>query len=302
MPLLGNGYDCSKLTRDQYLQFKHAFVEKCMYNNLFVQNKDQRVMQAILNVLCMIICKRIPDGVVNFPVDGLARKVKLVPLPKGLGYEPLPSGMVKKDSKPLDPTQPMQKQGSVKDQNMGSSLLDLFKKNPDEFKLNTNEQCVVRVRIQTKKMTQSEIAEEDRRIAKHNAKDQSSFSAGKSYVSDTQSIEHPNLVTVELGGERFIEQDDDDRALAISARPKELSYSAFVLHENAQRVHRQDFVEQIVRHCVEFFDGHPERMDQIVQIAEKEAKRVEEEFIKNTCSEYEMPLFDIPIYAPDYDN
>lgn len=73
------------------------------------------------------------------------------------------------------------------------------------------------------------------------------------------------------------------------------------MHEYAQRVHRKDFVGQIVRQCFDFFDGHPERQQEIKKAADKEARRVEEEFIAATCSEYVMPSFDLSINAPDYD-
>lgn len=105
-----------------------------------------------------------------------------------------------------------------------------------------------------------------------------------------------------IDGERHTELDQEDKALAITARPKELPFSAFVLHEHAQREHRIDFVEQIVRQCFDFFDGHPERSNDIAHAAEREAKRVEEAFIANTCTEYVMPCFELPIHAPEYDN
>ena len=39
-PAAGAGYDLSKLNKDQYLQFRHVFVEKCMYHDVFLRNKD----------------------------------------------------------------------------------------------------------------------------------------------------------------------------------------------------------------------------------------------------------------------
>ena len=50
-----------------------------------------------------------------------------------------------------------------------------------------------------------------------------------------------------------MELEQNDLALAITGRPQGLQYSALVMHEYAQRVHRKDFVEQIVRQCVDFF-------------------------------------------------
>jgi len=57
--------------------------------------------------------------------------------------------------------------------------------------------------------------------------------------------------------------DQHDQALAITGRPTGLQYSAHVIHEYAQRIHRKDFVEQIVRQCYDFFDGHPERQREL---------------------------------------
>ena len=73
------------------------------------------------------------------------------------------------------------------------------------------------------------------------------------------------------------------------------------MHEYAQRIHRKDFVEQIVRQCFDFFDGHPERQRELQSVADAEAKRVEDEFIGTHCSDYENPKFDFFIHAPDYE-
>lgn len=56
----------------------------------------------ILNVLCMIMCKKIPEGVVNFRTDDLHKKIKLLPLPRGFGFESLPN-LTKNISEKLQP-------------------------------------------------------------------------------------------------------------------------------------------------------------------------------------------------------
>lgn len=98
VPTAGNGYDLTKLTREQYLLFKNVFVDKCMYHNVFSNNKDQKAIQMILNVICMLLCKRLPEGVVNFKTDDLTKKIKLLPLPKGIGFDNLP-GLTRQSSK-----------------------------------------------------------------------------------------------------------------------------------------------------------------------------------------------------------
>lgn len=45
----------------------------------------------LLNVLCMIMCKRVPEGVVTFKTEELSKKIKLLPLPKGFGFESNPN-------------------------------------------------------------------------------------------------------------------------------------------------------------------------------------------------------------------
>jgi hypothetical protein len=87
MPSAGNSYDLSRLNKEQYLQFKNVFVEQCMYHSVFSKNKNQKAIQMILNVLCMLICRRLPEGIVPFNTQDLTKKIKLLPLPKGLGYE-----------------------------------------------------------------------------------------------------------------------------------------------------------------------------------------------------------------------
>lgn len=127
------------------------------------------------------------------------------------------------------------------------------------LKLNTGELAVVRILIKRKKMTPSEIAAEDK-VAMMMARE------GK--LLSEQSIDKSDLVDhlsdaaeeheLEEGKqtepvERFMELEQNDLALAITGRPQGLQYSALVMHEYAQRVHRKDFVEQVVRQCADFF-------------------------------------------------
>lgn len=64
----------------------------------------------ILNVLCMIMCKRVPEGVVSFGVGAeLAKKIKLLPLPRSFGFEPLP-GLAKQVSDKGEKPVPAEKQ------------------------------------------------------------------------------------------------------------------------------------------------------------------------------------------------
>jgi len=40
VPAAGDGYDLSKISKEQYLQFRNVFVENCMCNDTYADNKD----------------------------------------------------------------------------------------------------------------------------------------------------------------------------------------------------------------------------------------------------------------------
>ena len=83
-PSSGNPYDLTKLTRDNYLQFRYAFVEELNHHEILSNNENPDAMKMIMSALAMIMCKRVPEGVVPFKVDDLAKKIRLMPIPKGL--------------------------------------------------------------------------------------------------------------------------------------------------------------------------------------------------------------------------
>lgn len=64
--------DFTRLTMEQYLQFRHALVEERMYNSVWQANKGQRAMDLIMGGICMILCNRLPKGLVNFRTESLA--------------------------------------------------------------------------------------------------------------------------------------------------------------------------------------------------------------------------------------
>ena len=41
-------------------------------------------MDILLTVLCMVLCNRVPKGIVTFRIDSLISKIKLVTAPKGV--------------------------------------------------------------------------------------------------------------------------------------------------------------------------------------------------------------------------
>lgn len=76
--------DFTKVTDQQYIAFRHAFVEERMYNSVYKNNSGQNAMEMLLSVLCMIICNRVPKGVVVFRSESIAHKVKLINVPRGV--------------------------------------------------------------------------------------------------------------------------------------------------------------------------------------------------------------------------
>lgn len=94
VPAVGSGYDLTKLNKDQYMQFRCVFVEECNYHDVFVKNGDQKAIRMLLSALCMIMCKKVPEGVVTFKIEDLHKKIKLLPLPRTYGFETMP-GMQK---------------------------------------------------------------------------------------------------------------------------------------------------------------------------------------------------------------
>jgi hypothetical protein len=127
----------------------------------------------------MILCKRIPEGAVTFNTADLLKKVKLVPLPRGLGFEQI-QGLTKTISEKLPPGE------------KPPTLVEQFKSGPlAGLKLNTGELAVVRVMIKQKKMTPSEIAAEDKvnEMMSRKPKNFEEESPSKSDAQDDHSLE-----------------------------------------------------------------------------------------------------------------
>jgi len=139
-----NSVDCldfTKLTPDQYLAFRYAFVEERMFNETFMSNKGSKAMDMILSVICMIVCNRIPKGVVSFRTDSLASKIKLVQPPRGIEVE----DRILIEKTPVTADNP---------QGVKETLIEK----------NINEKAIVRILVPKRTMTMSEVnAEENKR-------------------------------------------------------------------------------------------------------------------------------------------
>ena len=118
-------YDFTKLNQDQYMAFKHAMVTDRMFIDCYKVEENPRAMDMLLSTLCMIICGRVPKGIVAFKTDQLVSKVRIVQVAKGT---------------------------EIADRH----YKDVSGK-PVTIKKNVNERAVVRILVPKRKMTPSEI-------------------------------------------------------------------------------------------------------------------------------------------------
>ena len=72
------------MTDQQYIAFRHAFVEERMYHETYRTNTNQKAIEMILSVVCMVLCNRVPKGVVVFRTESIASKIKMVNVPRGV--------------------------------------------------------------------------------------------------------------------------------------------------------------------------------------------------------------------------
>ena len=66
---VADGYDFTRLNDKDYYAFRHAFVEEKLFYETYKTNKNQRAIESILNVLCMVICNRVPKNTVPYKCD-----------------------------------------------------------------------------------------------------------------------------------------------------------------------------------------------------------------------------------------
>lgn len=151
-----------------------------------------------MNVICMLLCKRLPEGVVPFKTDDLAKKIKLLPLPKGMGFDQLPY-LARQSSKIATDTVP---------------LIEQFKSGPlSTTKFNTGEAAVVRIMIKHKKLTLSEIAEEDKQFLEKAKKAQAAVhkrdpSRASQMSNNSGAIKAESVMSeTKSDTERFVEMD-----------------------------------------------------------------------------------------------
>ena len=217
-----DGLDFTRINNEQYIQFRHAIVEERMFNPTYKSNKGHKAMDLILSALCMVICNRVPKGVVSFRTDSLAQKIKFVNPPRGV--EAFRRTQVEKV--PVSADCPTGEQETV-------------------IEPNTNERAIVRILVPKRTMTMSEIANENQQQkpeeegqaegvtpAKENEEEGKAQKSGEVPPTPEAAAEDSKLKEPgndagsqraasrlsRVPSERIIEQDQEDRALAIASR------------------------------------------------------------------------------------
>ena len=104
-----------------------------MYHDTYRSNKDQKAMEMILSVLCMVMCNRVPKGVVVFRSETIANKIRMLNVPRGVEVRDRMG--IEKVTTPENP------KGEEKE-------VKVLK--------NTNEKALVRILIPKTQQTQSE--------------------------------------------------------------------------------------------------------------------------------------------------
>ena len=160
-------------------------------------------MELILGTLCMLLCNRLPKGVVQFRTENLNSKIRLVNAPKNI--EPFDRVVIEKDQE-------------VK------------------IEKNTNERALVRMLVPRRTMTRSEINDQEKEdVASesgakegHGASQPSSpvasskaGAAAQDETADKESIPRnaSRMSRVsQAASERIVEVDQEDRACSIANR------------------------------------------------------------------------------------
>ena len=278
-------YDFTKLTQEQYIAFRHAFVEQRMLNSTYMANKGERAMEMILSVLCMILCNKVPKGIVSFRTDSIINKIRLVHAPRGV--EPFTRTEIPK----------------------GSS-------EPVTIEKNTNERAVVRILVPKRTMTLSEInAEKEQHKDEDGEENKGAVSPepvkeGDKDKPDSKLEVHndekrsaqTNSRLSRVPSERIIMQDQEDKALAIGNRINLTTpYMVLVMNQFAARAQRLDYVEQMKSKLFDWFHENPKMQKKLLEIAEEEAEFTDRAFIEANCDEYNLPCLEYNVHTPDHE-
>lgn len=56
-------YEMWKLSKEQYIKFRYHFIENRMNNQLWIDNKNEKAMQLLLNAFALVFCKKVPSEI-----------------------------------------------------------------------------------------------------------------------------------------------------------------------------------------------------------------------------------------------
>ena len=156
--------DFARMNNEQYIAFRHAFVEERLYNETYRKNKGHKAMDLILSVLCQVLCNRVPKGIVSFRTESLAQKIRMVHVPRGVE-------VVTRTAMERVPP-------SAENPKGGEQEVVIEK--------NTNEKAVVRILVPKRTMTLSEY-KADRKNEKGEADDEEADSPDKTGEEEKKS-------------------------------------------------------------------------------------------------------------------
>jgi len=249
----GDGYDFTRLNDQQYYQFRHAFVEEKLFYETYRNVKNPHAIENILNVLCMVLCNRVPKNVIPYKADTLISKIKLIPVPKGVEVE----------------------RRIILEQEPASEAFPDGREVETIIEANTNEKAVVRILVPTKKVPSSELVDDKpspRRSPDPERKTPDEKAADEKKEGEADAEAAP--VEEEKKADELVDVEDDQNDMALAV-PNRIAiapaYSVYVLNQYAQRMHRYDFVQQIVRQLFDFFQEHGDDQKKIQDIADKTA-------------------------------
>ena len=280
-------YDFTRLNNEQYYQFRHAMVEQRMFNSTYQKNTGKKAMDMVLSALTMILCNKVPKGVVPFRVDTLIPKIKFVYPPRGVEAwtrTEIPKG---------------QDQEVVVEKN-------------------TNEKAIVRILVPKRSMTQSEIAAEDQERAKEDRAESpdrapvdgdeanAEAAAADDGASSPKKVDDQSNRNVSrlsrVPSERIIVTDQEEKALAIANRINlKEPYMVLVMNQSAAQVHRADFLDMVQNKVFDWFNDHPKIKKQIQELADEESEITDAAYIAGTCDQYTLPCLDYTVNAPDHE-
>ena len=123
---------------------------------------------------------------------------------------------------------------------------------------NTNEKAVVRILVPTKKVLASEL--EDKPSPRRSPEPDRATPDPKEDKKEEEEAEKKEGEEEKKEDELVdVEEDQNDMALAIANRVRIApEYSLYIMNQYAQRMHRHDFVQQIVRQLYDYFQEHGE--------------------------------------------